>query len=151
MKRTIPFLFLLAVLSVISGYLMSMATWIGRVGMTFFYKEYNLLKIWWQGAIAVFIVLMLLFLLHTLLHVKLPIVIARLLHFLMLLIAIAGLFFTYDDFANTLTHHLLGWRFHYGFYLFWIGWMLICLFFLFKKKPPTFFPIDPNSREKVNP
>ncbi len=149
MKRTFLLLLLLAVLSVISGYLMSEATWIGRVGITLFHKEYNLLKIWWQGASAVFILLLLLFFLHNYFYQRLSVIKARLLHILMLLIAIACLYFTYDDFSNDFSHHLLGWHFHYGFYLFWIGWMLICLFFVFKKKPATNFPIDPNSKEKA--
>ena len=133
MKRNILFLLLLALLSVISGMLMSKASWIGRVGMTFFYKEYNLLKIWWQGATAVFVVFLLLFLLHSLIHRALPAVTARLLHIVILVIAFAGLYYTYDDFTNNFSHHLLGRRFHYGFYLGWAGWVLICLFFTFKQ------------------
>jgi len=146
MKRYTFFLSLLAALSAISGYLMSKASWIGRVGMTFFYKEYNLLKIWWQGAITVFIMLILLFVLHSFIHTKLRLAGARAVHFLLLLLAVGGLYLTYDDFTNELSHRMLGWRFHYGFYLFWADWMLICIFFLFKKKPPTDFPIDPSSR-----
>lgn len=149
MKRTLPILILLAILSVISGILMSKATWIGRVGITFFHKEYNLLKIWWQGASAVYIMLLLLFFLHYYFYQRLSLITARLLHVLLLLTAITCLYFTFDDFSNDFSHHLLGWRFHYGFYLFWIGWMLICLFFVFQKKPPTYFPIDPNSKEKA--
>ena len=112
---------------------MSKASWVGRVGMTFFYKEYNLLKIWWQGAIAVYVIWLLLFLLHTFIQKTLPTVTARLLHIVILMIAAAGLYFTYDDFANDFSHHLLGRRFHYGFYIGWIGWVLICLFFAFKR------------------
>ncbi|MCW3122218.1 MAG: hypothetical protein JWQ38_1710, partial [Flavipsychrobacter sp.] len=133
-------------LSVISGYLMSKASWLGRVGMTFFYKEYNLLKIWWQGAIAVFIVLLLLFALHSVIQARMKFLAAKTVHLLIMLLAFGGLYLTYDDFTNELTHNLLGWRFHYGFYLFWVDWMLICFFFLFKKKPKTDFPIDPNSK-----
>ena len=133
MKRSILFLLFLAILSLISGLLLSKASWVGRVGMTFFYKEYNLLKIWWQGAIAVYIVWLLLFLLHTFIQRVLPTMTARLLHIVVLVIAIAGLYFTYDDFANNFSHHLLGRRFHYGFYLGWLGWVLICLFFAFKR------------------
>jgi len=133
MKRNATFLLFLAVLSVISGILLSKASWVGRVGMTFFYKEYNLLKIWWQGAIAVYIIWLVLFLLHSFIQRTLPAITARLLHIVILFAAIACLYFTYDDFANDFSHHLLGRRFHYGFYLGWIGWMLICLFFAFKR------------------
>jgi len=136
MKRNIVFLLFLAVLSVISGILLSKTSWVGRVGMTFFYKEYNLLKIWWQGAIAVYIVWLVLFIVHSFIQKALPKIAARLLHIVMLVIAIACLYFTYDDFTNDFSHHLLGRRFHYGFYLGWIGWMLICLFFTFKRNRP---------------
>lgn len=137
LKRTSFFLVFLAALSVVAGILMSQATWIGRVGITFFHKEYNLLKVWWEGAAAVFVLLLVFFLVHTLLHQRLRIVTARITHFLLLLVAAGCLYLTYDDFASDFSHHLLGWRFHYGFYLFWIGWMLICLFFLFSRKKVT--------------
>jgi hypothetical protein len=150
MKRTVLFLLLLAVLSAVSGFFMSKASWLGRVGMTFFYKEYNLLKVWWQGAIAVFIVFILLYLLHTAFQSKLHIAAARTLHVIMLLLALVALYFTYDDFSNDFSHHLLGWRFHLGFYLIWAGWILICFNFLFKKKPHKNFPIDPNSKAPAN-
>ena len=134
MKRTVLLICSLVALSFCSGYLMSEATWISRVGITFFHRAYNFTKVWWQGAIAVFIILLLLFLLHTLLHRLLPIVVARVLHFILLLAATTGLYFTYDDFHHDLSHRMLGWRFHYGFYLVWTGWILIGISFLFRKK-----------------
>jgi hypothetical protein len=154
MKRTILFLSLLASISAISGYLMSKASWIGRVGMTFFYKEYNLLKIWWQGALAVFIIFIFLYALHALVQLRfnqlrLSQAASKVVHAIVLAVTITGLYFTYDDFSTDLSHRLLGWRFHYGVYLFWVGWMFICLNFLFKKKPPTDFPIDPNSKAQA--
>ena len=145
MKRT-PILFILLIaLSCTSGYLMSRSSWIGKVGITFFHKEYNLTKVWWQGASAVFIILLLLFLLHTFLQGRLHIMAARLTHFVLLLAAGAGLYLTYRDFHNDFTHHLLGRHFHYGFYLLWVGWMMVALFFLFakKKQDPASLP-SPN-------
>ena len=137
MKRTILLILSLAMLSVASGMLLSKASWIGRVGMTFFYKEYNLLKIWWQGAIAVYIVLLLLFALHAFIQRTLQPTAARVMHIAGLLIAGMCLYLTYDDFTNNLSHRLLGWRFHYGFYLGWVGWILICLFYAVKKRSKT--------------
>lgn len=134
MKRSFLLVVLLACISVVSGYLMSKASWIGRVGMTLFYREYNLLKIWWQGAIAVFLFFMLLYALHSFLQKKAGAATARFIHFILLLTAAAGLYLTYDDFTTDFSHGLLGRRFHYGFYLVWVGWVLICLFFLFKRK-----------------
>ena len=147
MKRTILFIILLMALSAASGFLMSKASWIGRVGMTLFYKEYNLLKVWWQGGIAVFIVIMFLFFIHNLLYNKLPVIAAKFSHFILLLAAIAGFYITYLDFTDDFSHRMLGRRFHYGFYLAWIEWMLVCLFFLFKKKKKKIFAIDSNKTE----
>ena len=135
MKRSYyPLLLLLALLSVTSGYLMSKATWIGRVGITFFHKGYNLIKIWWQGAIAVFLVFVLLLFIHDFLQRKLPAVSARLVHIFILILAATGLYFNYDDFHTDITHRLLGRHFHYGFYLVWVGWIIICLFFAARSK-----------------
>lgn len=137
MKLTFFFLVLLAGIAAASGALMSKASWIGRVGITFFYQEYNLLKIWWQGAIAVFLVFILLFLLHTFIYNKLSAIAARGFYVLMLLLAVVGFYSSYDDFTHNFSHRLLGWRFHLGFYLVWCGWAVVSLFFLFKRKPQT--------------
>lgn len=114
---------------------MSKATWIGRVGMTFFYKEYNLLKIWWQGAIAVMLFLLLMYMLHRFFARKLPFAQARMAHFLLLLAAGGLLYYSYYDFHHTLTHRMLGWKFHFGFYLVWIGWILVAMHYITKPKP----------------
>jgi hypothetical protein len=134
MKRNFFFLVLLAGLACASGFLMSKASWIGRVAMTFFYREYNLLKVWWQGAIAVYLIFMGLFLLHTFIYRASHIIAARIWFVLLLLMGVAGAYLTYDDFTNNFSHHLLKWRFHFGFYLIWAGWLLISLFFLSKGK-----------------
>jgi hypothetical protein len=149
MKRTISFIFLLAVLSCASGYLLSKASWIGRVGMTFFYKEYNFMKIWWQGAIAVFLTLMILFSLHSIVHRRLSLTAARLLHIFILLLVATGIYFTYDDFTNNLSHKILGHRFHYGFYLFWTSWLLICFFFIFKKRKTVIITTSSDKKETI--
>lgn len=134
MKRSIYLLLLLAILSAVSGILLSNASWIGRVGITFLHKEYNFLKIWWQGAIGVFLVYLALFLLHDAISRKLSVVPAKMIHGVVLLLTIGGYYLTQDDFTHTLSHRLLGWKFHYGIYLFWAGWAIICLYFLLKPR-----------------
>jgi len=136
MKRSTALILVLMILSVASGYLMSKARWIAKVGMTFFHKGYNLTKIWWQGAIAVFLIFIMLFWAHNKLQQKLG-GNARIIHVLILLVAIAGLYFTYDDFHTDFSHRLLGHMFHYGFYLGWVGWIFICLFFIVIKQDKT--------------
>ena len=134
MKRTGLLIVLLALLSGISGYLLSKASLVGRAGMTLFYKEYGFLKVWWQGGGVVFLVLLVLLLLQGMVQRSAARKTANLVHIGALLAAIAGLYFTYNDFRHDLSHRLLGERFHLGAYLFWIGWMLISLFLLAQPK-----------------
>jgi len=140
MKRKIFLVIILAALSAYSGYLMSKASWIGKVGMTFFYREYNLLKIWWQGGAAVFIFIMAMMALHSIIEARLSFWIAKILHVFLLAAAVGALYLTYDDFTTDLSHKWLGRRFHYGFYLIWVEWMLVAVFYLVsarKKKDTT--------------
>lgn len=132
--RTLPFLFLLAGLSVLSGYLLSKINIIGRAGIALFYNEYRFFKYWWKGALAVFIMLLFLFFLQGFLQKKLVRRHAALLHISALVIAVIGLYFTYSNFRHDVSYRLIGERFHLGFYLFWIGWMLVSLFYLFQQR-----------------
>lgn len=135
MKKSTSFvLLLLAALAALSGYLLSKASLVGKVGITLIYKEYSFLKVWWQGALAVFACWLLLFLIQGWAQRKAKGSNAALVHIAALVLAAIGLFFTYQDFRNNLSHRLLGERFHIGGYLFWIGWMIISLAFLFRKK-----------------
>ncbi|HUQ96688.1 MAG TPA: hypothetical protein VM010_03415, partial [Chitinophagaceae bacterium] len=102
-----------------------------------FYKEYRFFKVWWQGALAVFGVLLLLYFLQGFLQQKLVRSQARLLHISAIIIAIIGLYFTYANFRYDVSHRIIGERFHLGFYLFWIGWMLISFFYLSGKRNTT--------------
>ncbi len=151
MKRTIPFLLLITALSALSGYLMSKASWIGRVGITFLHREYNLLKIWWQGGLAVLLVMILFFILQSFIENKLPYWLAKFLHIVLLLAAVCCLYLTYDDFTTDFSHHLLGKRFHMGFYLAWAEWMLICIYFMFMPRKKTTIVTNKDKKETVTP
>ena len=140
MRRTASFIFILAALSALSGFLLSKASLPGRVGISLFYREYKFLKTWWQGALVVFAFLLLLLLLQGLAEKYFSGRKAVLFHITTLLLALAGLFFTYHDFTHTTSHRLLGGRFHAGAYLFWLDWILISLFYLTKKSPQ---PVEP--------
>lgn len=127
----VVFLFALACLS---GYLMSKASFIGRLGMTFVYKEYRFLKTWWKGALFVFVVWMILLIVQALIEWKVKKQTANLIHILFVVLALVGLYFTYQDFQHTTSHRWLKERFHIGAYLFWIGWIIISVFFIVQKK-----------------
>lgn len=128
-KRSVLIL-ALGVLSCISGYLLSKASLVGRVGISLFYREYKFLKIWWQGALLVFVVYCILLLVQTGVQKRTTSKIAGAVQLTAIVIALLGLYFTYADFRHTTTHRWLGERFHIGGYLFWLGWIIISLFCL---------------------
>ena len=130
MRRNIPFVLFLATLSALSGWLMSHMSFIGRVGVNLFHKEYRFLKVWYEGGGVVFGVLLLLFLLQWLADSRLRRSTATAIQCCTLLLAGGGLWLTYSNFRSDFTHSILKERFHLGAYLFWIGWISISLFLL---------------------
>ncbi len=130
MKRTTIFVLLLLVLSALTGYLLSKASLVGRVGISLFYTEYKFLKVWWQGGLLVFVVWMILFFLQGRAQRKLSPLFSRLVQLAAIVVALLGLYFTYQDFRHNTSHRLLGERFHLGGYLFWIGWIIISVYSL---------------------
>ncbi|MCD6064546.1 MAG: cytochrome d ubiquinol oxidase subunit [Flavipsychrobacter sp.] len=129
MKRNSLLITFLLLLAMLSGYLFSKVSWVGRVGMRWFYKEYGFLKVWWQAATVIFVILMSLYLLHYWVQKKIGAK-AKLYHVAGILLSVAGLYLTYADFRETLSHRWLGERFHLGAYCFWLGWIGICVSFL---------------------
>jgi len=116
-----------ALLCWLDVYLISKISWIGKIGIATVHKEYRLLRSDWKTFLLLF---------------SLQIVLIA-----SLTLGAVGLFFTFQDFIYTYTHRLLKERFHLGFYLFWIGWIGTCIFFLATKdeKDPAPFPLDPNT------
>lgn len=143
MKRTVYLLLVLLALSALTGYLLSKASLVGRVGISLLYKEYAFLKVWWQAGLTVLIVWLVLYFLLGWAQRKLMAKVSRWVQIGALLLALVGLFFTYQDFRNNLSHRWLGERFHLGGYLFWIGWILVCLFYVTNHKKAL--PEDTNS------
>lgn len=130
MRRALPFLVYLALLSLLSGWLMSRMSWIGRVGVNLFHHEYRFLKYWYKGAALVFGVLLVLFLLQSRARNRLSPAKSRGVQIFALAAAALGLWATYSDFRSDFSHSLLRERFHLGAYLFWVGWMSVSLYLL---------------------
>jgi hypothetical protein len=133
-KKQLTLVLFLLILACISGYLMSQPSLVGRVGMDLFYKQYQFLKTWWQGALLVFVVWIVLMLLQGFVQKKLSASRARIFHIGMIMLSLVGFYFTWSDFHNSTTHRWLKNRFHIGAYLFWVGWILVSLHFLLQKK-----------------
>ena len=123
---------LLVLLSRLSGYLFSKVSWIGGVGIKWIYKEYGFLKVWWQAAM---VVLLIYAMLYTIAYFgrKLSRIYSRYIPALLLISACVGIYFTYMDFSQTLSHRWLGERFHLGAYCFWLGWIAIGVYFAISK------------------
>lgn len=138
-KRISLLVVFLAALASLSGYLMSKASFIGRLGMTYVYKEYRFLKTWWKGALAVFVVWMILLVIQYIVERKLSKQKAIIVHVVFILLALIGLYFTYSDFQNTTSHRWLKERFHIGAYLFWLGWIIISALWIVQKRENILF------------
>jgi hypothetical protein len=134
LKRNVTVVLLLVILAAIDGYLLSAISFVGRAGINLMYTEYQFLKTWWKGALLVFIVWMLLFAILSLLQKKLSKRSATLIPIASVVVATAGLYLSYADFRNSLSHRLLGERFHLGVYLFWFGWIGISILMVIPKK-----------------
>jgi hypothetical protein len=134
MKQRAFFVLLLLLLSALAGYLLSKASLVGRVGISLFYRQYSFLKVWWQAGLMVFAVWITLFLLHGWAQRKLSPSRSKLTAMASIVAAIIGFYFTYQDFRDTTSHRWLGERFHLGGYLFFIGWIMIGVFYLVQQK-----------------
>jgi len=124
-------------ISLIAGMLVSRPSLIGRIGIEFFYTEYKFLRTWWKAAAVFLIFNLALYGILLLLRRRLangPMLITCAITILLLT---AGLFLTWKDFHDTTTHRWLKWRFHTGFYLFWLAAFLVPVHFLLNLKQRT--------------
>ncbi|WP_460762754.1 cytochrome d ubiquinol oxidase subunit II [Niabella terrae] len=131
-------------MAVLSGNLTAGVSLLGQLGIHFFYKAYGFLKIWWQAALVFAVFMGVIGLLLFLLDRRLKGLLRKSILLLCFGIMMIGLYLTFRDFRNDLTHRLLGERFHLGIYLYWLGGAILCLFFALTKKKTNH---PPNSNE----
>ncbi|GGC40926.1 hypothetical protein GCM10011386_36190 [Parapedobacter defluvii] len=122
-----------ALLSTISGVLVSQMSFIGKVGISVLYNEYGIFKIWWKTAILLFAVQLILIAVLWLIKRLLGRRIALATFLLVLLFGLVGAYFTYLDFTTT-SHRLMKETFHSGAYLFWGAWAVSCLYFMIVRR-----------------
>ena len=134
MKRKSILALLLLVLSAAGGYLLSKVSLVGKMGISVFYKQYRFLKVWWQGALLLFTIWMVLFLVQGWVQRKYSTTVSMWIQTGAIGASVIGLYFTYQDFRHTTSHRWLGERFHLGGYLFWVGWIIISIFYLTEKR-----------------
>ena len=124
----------MGLLSLLSGYLLSRASLAGKFGITIFYQDYNFLKSWWKAAAVVFLVLVFLSILLDIIKKRSSPRGMKIASAFVIIVALIGIYLSYYDFKNTMSHRLLGKRFHLGIYLFWISWVVIGCFYLRQEK-----------------
>ena len=134
MKKALYLAIFQLVLSAVSAYLLSKMSFVGRLGINLFHKEYKILKSPVETFFLVFAIeilaIIILQTVYTLFNKK----ITNLTAVLMLLIGIAGLGFTVYDFTYEFSHKLLKTKFHIGFYLIWIGIIITSIYYLILPK-----------------
>lgn len=128
LRRNLLFVVFLLALSSLSGWLIHRMSLLGRIGISLIHKEYTFLKNPFTAGGAVFGVLLVLFLLQLSAVRKMSRNRSNLINAVAMLLAIGGLYVTYNDFQTDITHKWLKERFHLGFYLFWIGWICISMY-----------------------
>jgi len=118
-----------ALLSTISGVLVSQMSMVGKLGISVLYSEYGIFKIWWKTAILLFAVQLVLIAVLWLIKWLLGRRLALVTLLLALVFGLVGAYFTYLDFTTT-SHRFMKESFHSGGYLFWGAWALSCLYFM---------------------
>lgn len=130
MKRKLALLILFqSVFTILQVYLISKISLLGRIGISIAYKEYKFLRSGWKLFLLLMAVQLLIIGLLNYGYKKL----VRRTYFKVIgavvIVAMAGLWATYNDFTHTFSHRLLKEPFHLGFYLFWLGISATCIFF----------------------
>ncbi|MGE9314121.1 cytochrome d ubiquinol oxidase subunit II [Niabella sp. CJ426] len=135
MKRNYLLLFFILIfLSLLSGNLTAGVSLVGKIGISFFYKQFSFFQSWWQSSLVCLALMLvvgaiLYFIDRSTNGLKRKIVLIA-----CFLIFLTGLYFTFSDFRTDLAHRWLGERFHVGVYLYWIGFGIISLFFALTEK-----------------
>jgi|SRR5690606_15892854 len=133
-----------AIISLISGILLSKMSVIGKIGVSTVYTEYGFLRHWYKGFAAVFIIQLLLIAVLWIVKRLTTYKNFSIVNLVVIILGLIGLLFTYFDFTST-SHKYMNSQFHTGGYLFWAGWFVTCLYFFFarvKPKPMSVPTID---------
>lgn len=140
MKGLSTLITLQALLSTVSGIMMSKMSLVGKVSIYFLYRDYGVLKIWWKTALILFGVQLLLIFVLWLSKKLLSTIASRIVAVLFILLILGGTYLTYLDFTNT-SHRYLNQQFHIGAYLVWVAAAITCVFFIFVKIKRNLTPI----------
>lgn len=135
MKRNyLILLFILICIAIVSGILTTGMSFIGQLGISFFYTKLSFLKSWWQSALICFTLHTVVSILTYLIDRNLKGVTRKILFIIFFTISLIGLYVTFQNFRSNIAYRWMGERFHIGIYLYWIGVSFIILFFALTNK-----------------
>lgn len=133
MRRVYYLIITQALLSVAAGVLVSQMSFLGKMSIGLFYRDFALLRVWWQSALL-FLAMQLVLIGILLLSRKIMgLGVTSGFAALLLAACVVGVYFTYLDFTET-SRKMMQVYFHSGIYLFWISWGVTCLYFMFFRK-----------------
>lgn len=106
---------------------------LSKVGITFIYDEYSILKSWWKTGLVMFAIQIIIFIILTYIQNSK----ASSIRFYgfpisFMIIGLIGFYLTYLDFTET-SHRLMNSSFKFGFYIFWLTWLINSGSFLRKR------------------
>lgn len=135
MKRNyLLLIFILVFLSLLSGNLTAGVSLIGKIGISFFYKQFSFFQSWWQSSLVCLALMLVVGILLYFIDRSLQGINRKIVLIISFLVFLVGLYFTFRDFRTDLAHRWLGERFHVGIYLYWMGFCIISLFFALTEK-----------------
>ncbi len=134
MKSLFSLIFFQLILSVIAAYFLSEMSWVGKIGISVFYKEYSILKNPVQSGSMIFAVELMVILVLSISRFIGSKKVVNFIAFLFFLVGLAGLLYSMYDFSENFSHKILKEKFHFGIYLIWVGIMISCLYFWMKPK-----------------
>ena len=82
-----------ALLSLISGVLISKMSFIGKIGISTMYREYTIFKTWWKTALLLLVIQLVLIAVLQLFRTKVSVSFSRLLAFLLIVLGGIGAYF----------------------------------------------------------
>ena len=147
MKKSTSILLFQGLISVVSGILITQMSLLGRIGIHTMYRQFLVFRSWWKTALLFFAAQCLLLALLYGVRKAMRLSSAKKVAWILLLIGILGAGTTYWDFSHTM-HKVMKAKFHFGFYLFWLGWAVSCLYFISLKGDERKVPNDEHVQVK---
>ena len=129
MRTFLNIAFIQLLLSAISALLLAQMSWMGKLGISLFNKNYAFLKSPFQSGAYIFATQLILILILHIIYRTFNKGIRQWICFAIFILGVIGLVYTIYDFNQEFSHKILKTKFHFGAYLIWIGYMLTATYY----------------------